>query len=57
MEGTIHERSAHPLILTLMYWFVVVSLIVIGVTYSISFSEKNSPRPVTGDALETLPPR
>lgn len=54
MENTIHERTAHPILYKLLYWFGAVAVIVIGISYSMSLSEKISDRAVVGENSSEL---
>lgn len=51
---TINERTAHPLLLKLLYWLGAIAVIVIGIAYSASFSEKITDRAATGENASEL---
>lgn len=52
--STINERTSHPLLIKLLYWFAAVAIIVIGIAYSASFSEKITDRAATGENASEL---
>ena len=55
MDTTIiHERHAHPILLKLLYWFAAVAVIVIGISYSQTISEKITNRAAVGENASEL---